>query len=135
MPGNDKVLGAYFTDDFVIHAPGGDRNLTQSKAYWTSLRHALTGFTVTRAQTIVEGNWVGSCTIFSGTFDKALTHPLVGTIQPTGKPVRYEVINMFRYTDAGLLAEEWVQYDQIGILKQLGVDLLNTNNKQEKSEK
>jgi hypothetical protein len=54
---------------------------------------------------------VGSRTIFSGTFDKVFTQSPVGTIQPTGKPVKLEVINVFRYTDAGLLAEEWVQYD------------------------
>jgi predicted ester cyclase len=109
--GNDKVLDAYFYDDFVIHAPGGNMNLTQLKTFWASLRHALTGFTITREQIIVESNWVGSRTIFSGTFDKVFTQSPVGTIQPTGKPVKLEVINVFRYTDAGLLAEEWVQYD------------------------
>ena len=122
--GDDKVLDAYFANDYVFHGPGGELNLTQLKAVFANYRNALTGYTITREQIIVEGNLLASRTIFSGTFDKVLKESPVGPIQPTGKPVRWEVINTFRYDAQGRLAEEWVQQDNISTLKQFGVDLL-----------
>lgn len=125
-PGDNNVLDAYFSKDYVFHGPGGDLNLTQLKAFWTDLRNALTGFAITRLQIIVEGNMAAGRNVFSGTFDNAFKNSPVGTIQPTGKPVSYEVINTFRYDEAGLLAEEWVQYDNVVFLKQFGVNLLDS---------
>ena len=37
--------------------------------------------------------------------------------------MRLELINLLRYDEDGRLAEEWVQYDSLGYLRQLGVDL------------
>jgi hypothetical protein len=34
--------------------------------------------------------------------------------------VQWELIDIFRYTDEGLLAEEWVQTDTYDFLRQLG---------------
>ena len=34
---------------------------------------------------------------------------------------RFQVINTFRFHDDGTLAEEWVQYDNLGYYKQLGI--------------
>lgn len=132
--GNDKVLDPYFADDFILHAPNSDMNLTQLKAYWVNLRQALSGFTITREQIIVEGNMVGARSIFSGTFDQELKQSPVGVIQPTGKLVKFEVISTFRYNEAGLLAEEWVQNDGISVLKQFGVDILKARPLKSKSE-
>lgn len=122
--GNSTVLDAYFADGFVLHRPGGDMNLEQLKAYWTALRRALTGFTITREQIIVEGRMASARSTFSGTFDKEFSPAGAAPIKPTGKPVRFEVISIFQYNEAGRLAEEWVQNDQVSFLKQLGVDLL-----------
>lgn len=124
-PGDDNVLDAYFSRDYVFHGPSGDLNLTQLKAFWTDLRNALTGFAITRLQIIVEGNMAAGRNKFSGTFDNEFKNSPVGTIKPTGKPVSYEVLNTFRYDEDGLLAEEWVQYDNVVFLKQFGVNLLD----------
>ncbi|WP_308013481.1 ester cyclase [Streptomyces beigongshangae] len=48
---------------------------------------------------------------------------LFGAIAPNGQPMRLELINHFRFDENGRLAEEWVQYDNLGFLRQLGVDL------------
>lgn len=120
--GDDRVLDAYFSKDYVLHGPDGDLNLSQLKAYWKNLRSALTGFAITRQHIIVEGNWVGARSTFSGTFDKALKQSPVGLLEPTGKRVTFEVIGTFRYNEDGLLAEEWVQNDRVSFLKQFGVD-------------
>jgi predicted ester cyclase len=41
--------------------------------------------------------------------------------QPNGQHVRFEVVNIFRYDGEGRLLEEWVQVDNLGLLRQLGV--------------
>lgn len=125
--GDEKVLDAYFTPDFVIHTQSGDLNLAQLKAYWVNLRNALTGFAITREQIITEGNTLAARSTFSGTFDKELTQSRVGPLKPTGQPVKWEVISTFRYNNNGRLAEEWVISDNVGFLKQFGVDVLKTS--------
>ena len=45
-------------------------------------------------------------------------HP-IGTVQPNGQHVQWELINIFRYTDDGRLVEEWVQTDTYDLLRQL----------------
>jgi len=37
--------------------------------------------------------------------------------------VSFELINIFRYNEDGRLIEEWVQMDNRGFLKQLGVNI------------
>ena len=123
-PGNNQALDAYFAEGFVLHSQSGDMNLMQLKAYWASLRRALTGFTITREQIIVEGRMASARSTFTGTFMNEFAPAGAAVIQPTGKPVKYEVISTFRYNEAGRLAEEWVQSDQVAFLRQFGVDLL-----------
>jgi predicted ester cyclase len=122
--GDENVLNPYFAADYIFHGPDGDLDFTQLKAFWSVWRNAFSGFKITREQIVVEGDLIGARNTFSGVFDKEITQSLVGAIQPHGKPVRIEVINTFRYDDDGRLAEEWVQYDNVGYLKQLGVNLL-----------
>jgi predicted ester cyclase len=109
----------------VLHSQSGDMNLEQLKAYWAALRRALTGFTITREQIIVEGRMAAARSTFSGTFDKEFIPAGGAAIKPTGKPVRFEVIGTFQFNEAGQLVEEWVQSDQVSFLKQFGVELPN----------
>ena len=37
--------------------------------------------------------------------------------------MRRELLNLFRYDGEGRLAEEWVQYDDLSFLEQLGIEL------------
>jgi hypothetical protein len=41
--------------------------------------------------------------------------------------VSFVIHGFFRYDDAGRLAEEWVELDNLGFVKQLGVDLTRSN--------
>jgi len=47
----------------------------------------------------------------AGRFDKEFAYTPIGTVQPNGQHVQWELINIFRYTDDGRLVEEWVQTD------------------------
>ena len=50
-------------------------------------------------------------TVMTGRFDSDFAYTPVGNATATGKQARWELHNIFRYTDDGRLAEEWVQTD------------------------
>ncbi|MGW0949474.1 ester cyclase [Streptomyces sp. NPDC002623] len=94
----------------------------QLRDFFAAMRDAFEGFACERRTIVSEGDYVGSRTCMSGRFTAAFKASLVGTIEPTGHPIRLELINTFRYEN-GQLAAEWVQYDNVAFLRQLGVDL------------
>ncbi|GAB3213598.1 hypothetical protein GCM10027294_46550 [Marinactinospora endophytica] len=120
---DDEKLDAYFADDFVFHGPDGDMTYPQLKSFFAAMRAAFEGFSCERRTIVSEGDHIASHTSMSGRFTAPFEASPVGTIAPTGKPMRLELINIFRYHENGQLAEEWVQYDNVGFLRQLGVDL------------
>ena len=117
---NDAALDAYFSPDFKFHGPSGDLSYGELKSYFASLRAAFTNLQVRRAAIIGEGPYLAARTIFSGTFAKVFTRSPVGPLQPNGRHIEWEVMNLFRYNDDGSLAEEWVQYDLRSLLQKLG---------------
>jgi predicted ester cyclase len=118
--GDEAALNAYFADGFVLHGSGGNVNLEQLKEAFRAYRIAFTNFKVSRDQIVVEGNMLACRTTMSGIFERDFTGSPVGTVRATGKPVSFELINIFRYTDDGQLAEEWVRIDNYEFLQQLG---------------
>jgi predicted ester cyclase len=120
---NDAELDAYFAADFVFHGPQGDASLDDLKGIWSEMREAWTGFSCERDAILVQGNWVAARTRMEGVFERPYSNTPVGVVQPTGRPVKLELINFFRYDADGRLAEEWAQYDNLGLLRQLGVEL------------
>ena len=47
------------------------------------------------------------------------TGPLAG-IAPTGKPVSFSGVSMYRFDASGRIAESWYVYDLFGLLSQVG---------------
>jgi predicted ester cyclase len=117
---NDRRLDEYFTEDYVLHSPAGEFNRDQIKAYFAALRASFSEFTVSRAQILVDGNYAAARTVMAGRFDNDFAYTPVGNVTATGRSVRWELHNIFRYTDDGQLAEEWVQTDTVEFLRQLG---------------
>ncbi|WP_127754827.1 nuclear transport factor 2 family protein [Devosia sp. 1566] len=117
---NNAALDAYFSPDFIFHGPGGDLTYPELKAYFASLRAALSGMKVERAAIIAEGNYLAARTVFSGKFDFVFTAAPGGPLKPNGREIRWEVMNHFRFEDNGRLAEEWVQYDVRALNEQFG---------------
>jgi SnoaL-like polyketide cyclase len=79
-----------------------------TKAYFAALRESFTGFTISRAQILVDGHFVTSHSVMAGRFDKEFAYTSIGTAGPNGQQVQWELINIFRYIDEGRLVEEWV---------------------------
>ncbi len=120
---NDAALDDYFADGFVFHGPDRDATLDDLKQLWAGMRAAFTGFAVTRDAILIQGNMAAARTRMAGTFEHEYAYSPIGTVQPTGRPVSFQIINFFRYDDEGRLAEEWAQMDNLGLLRQLGVDV------------
>jgi len=117
---NDALFYDYFTADYVLHSPAGEFDREDLRAYFAALRASFTDYTLSRAQLLVDGNFVVARTVMAGRFDKQFDYSPIGTVQPNGKHIEWELINIFRYTDDGHLAEEWVQTDTYDFLRQLG---------------
>jgi predicted ester cyclase len=118
---DDAKLRAYFRDDYVFHGPGRDLSFAELSAYFASLRVGFTNLRLVREQIIVDGNFLAARTTFSGDFTAVFTHSPIGSVEPTGQHLEWEVIGTFRYDDDGRLAEEWVQTDYRSFLTKLGV--------------
>lgn len=122
---DDQALDAFFSDDFVFHGPDGDATRDELKEFFASMRAAFTDFAVERDQVLpIDDHWVASRARMSGTFDHVFTAAPLGPAEPTGKPVSFQVMNIFRYDDDGRCAEEWASLDNLGLLRQLGVDVV-----------
>jgi predicted ester cyclase len=117
---NDGLFYDYYTDDYQLHSPAGQFNREEIRAYFAALRESFTDFTIRRPQVLVDGNFVSARTVMAGRFDKEFAYTPIGTVQPNGQHVQWELINIFRYTDDGRLVEEWVQTDTYDLLRQLG---------------
>jgi predicted ester cyclase len=110
----------YYTDDYQLHSPAGQFNREEIRAYFAALRESFTDFRIRRAQVLVDGNFASARTVMAGRFDREFAYTPIGTVQPSGQHVQWELINIFRYTDDGRLVEEWVQTDTYDLLRQLG---------------
>ena len=117
---NDGLFYDYYTDDYELHSPAGQFNREEIRTYFAALRESFTDFTIKRAQILVDGNFVTARTVMAGRFEKEFAYTPIGSVQPNGKQIEWELINIFRYTDEGRLIEEWVQTDTYDFLRQLG---------------
>jgi hypothetical protein len=126
--GDEAALDAYFAEDFRFHGPSTEMGYPEIKVFFAALRTALTGFGCEREEVVSQGNLMGCLTTMFGRFEQPITLPPFGEIQPNGAEVTFKLINMFRYNESGELAEEWVQYDRLDLLRQMGVPLVPAPN-------
>lgn len=119
LPASYENLSDFVADEYVVHTPLGDLNRDGLVAFFTGLQAALTDFNMVREKILVEGRFAATRLTISGVFENEYASPM-GPIPPTGGPVVVEVINIFQFNDDGKIIEEWVQFDVLGFLTQLG---------------
>jgi predicted ester cyclase len=116
-------VDAYFAPGFRFHGPDGrELDYEGLQAYFAALRAAFDDLTIARGIVVVEGSFVACQTTIVGTFVREFTHSAVGPLPPNQRRVTFELTNIFRYDDAGRLAEEWIQTDNRSVLRQLGAE-------------
>ncbi len=119
---NQVETDSYFdTENFKFHGPDGfNTDYTGLTNYFKSLREAFENRTIKRGIIIADGDYVSCQTWIEGTFVKEFTQSPVGTLQPNGQHIVFNLINIFRFDKQGRLVEEWVQTDNRSLLRQLG---------------
>jgi steroid delta-isomerase-like uncharacterized protein len=119
------LLPELVAEDVLLH-PGDDRGI---ETYRTLLNRAQTAFSerqfsiesMIAADDIVAVRWKMHA-IHSGP---------IGGLTATGKPIQQNANVFFRF-EQGKIAEVWTQFDQMGVLRQLGFDPLRAAAQQQR---
>jgi predicted ester cyclase len=120
---NPAKVDAYFAPDFAFHGPdGAELDYDGLQGYFAALRAAFDDLEIRRGIMVVDGDYIACQTTIAGTFAREFTQSPVGPLPPNGERVAFELINIFRFDERGLLAEEWIQTDNRSVLRQLGAD-------------
>lgn len=125
LSGEDQEeLDSYFnTDDFRFHGPDGfDADYAGLTDYFRSLREALEARSIRRGIIIVEDEYIACQSWIEGIFVRPFTQSPTGTVEPTGKRVVMDLMNIFRLDEEGRLVEEHVRTDNRSFLRQLGAE-------------
>ena len=104
--------------DYVSHQPDGSvlqRGPEDVKRFMGEFRSAFPDFHTTIEDQIAEGDRVATRWTMRGTHEGEFRG-----IAPTGKQITVTGIGIFRFSD-GKVVESWDNFDQLGMMQQLGV--------------
>ena len=115
--GNPAVIDDLFAANFHHHNPGVPNGGSREgfKQFNSVFRSAFPDLRITQDDVIAEGDKVVTRFTAHGTHQGELQG-----IAPTGKPVTVTGIETMRVS-GGKIVEGWVEFDQLGMLQQLGV--------------
>ncbi len=121
---DQRETDTYFdTENFSFHGPDGfEADYGGLTAYFQSVRAAFDDRTIRRGIVVVEGNTVACQTWIEGTFVRPFTQSPAGRLEPNGARIVMDLMNIFRFDDAGRLTEEFVRTDYRSLLRQLGAE-------------
>ena len=114
----DLLDDGLYTNDYVYHGPALIGDLQGVEAFRAMINGFLAGISESREvveDQVSEGDKVVSRILGSGRH----TGELMGA-PPTGKQLTWTVICISRFED-GKIAEEWVEFDALDLLQQVGV--------------
>jgi steroid delta-isomerase-like uncharacterized protein len=116
--GNMEVADEVFADRYVSHQPDGseeERGPEDVKLFLRQYREAFPDLRITIGDQIAKGDRVVTRWSSRGTHRGEFRG-----IAPTGNEVRLTGIGIFRFSD-GKVVESWDNFDQLGMMQQLGV--------------
>lgn len=117
--GNFDIMQELFTPDYISHNSMGEQSREEVAATLGALRDALSGFEMSLPVILLQGDYAATLRVVKGTFDRPLPTPN-GVIPPNGKSVQVDMVCVLRFNEEGKLAEDWTQFDNLGLLTQLG---------------
>lgn len=118
---NFGILDTSFKGDFLAHNPFGSLDRSGLSEDWLRLRGALPDLNVSVNLMLSEGNWAAALYTMHGTFTNSFVNADGSSIPPTGNTLELPVVILFRFEQAGLVAESWELYDSLNFLTQLGL--------------
>jgi steroid delta-isomerase-like uncharacterized protein len=120
---NTASLPALLSEDVVFHGPSEEHGIPAYQALVARLRAAFPDQRFTIDDVIASGDRV----VVRWRMEATHSGPLAG-IPATGKRVTQREIVIYRFKD-GKIAEAWAHMDQVGMLRQLGLDPLAAGNR------
>jgi steroid delta-isomerase-like uncharacterized protein len=115
--GNLDLVDEIFSN-YLSHQPDGsvlERGPEDVKRFMDEFRNAFSDFHTTIEDLIAEGDRVATRWTMRGTHEGEFRG-----IAPTGKQITVTGIGIFRFSD-GKVVESWDNFDQLGMMQQLGV--------------
>jgi len=70
---------------------------------------------------IAAGEWTAVMGVMEGTFTEPMPRPDGATIPPTGRSFQIPMVTLGRWNKDGLLIEEYLFWDNLALLNQIGV--------------
>lgn len=114
--GKLSVVDELFSEHYVGHVSGFPlMNRETDKQFVAMLRTAFPDLEKVIEDLIADGDRVVDRSTYQGTHQG-----LFQGIPPTGRKVKVQGINIFRFED-GRVAETWTVVDNLGMMQQLGV--------------
>ena len=119
----DEIASYFDVEHFRFHGPDGfETDFEGLNAYFASIRAAFEDRSIRRGLIITEGHLIACQTSIEGRFMNEFTMSPAGPLQPNGKNVTWDLINLFRFNETGQLVEEHVRTDYRSFLRQLGAE-------------
>ncbi|MBC7989287.1 MAG: ester cyclase [Luteimonas sp.] len=113
--GKFEISDEIYGPGFVAHGFGRDYSLEEDNASGRALRAAFPDLKVAVDRTVAEGDLVAVHWSSSGS-NSVKTESFPGN----GKTVAIDGMTFFRFKD-GRIVEEWTTYDNLSLMKQLGM--------------
>lgn len=115
--GDLDAVDELFTEDCVWHGPGGEETVGRDalKKNIEIYRAAFPGFRITVHDQLGQGDRIATRWSVAGTHDGPL-----GDIPPTGREIDITAVTIDRF-EGGLIAEEWEMFDEMLMMRQLGL--------------
>lgn len=111
-------------DDIVVHWPDGrttkgiDVHIEDLKAFFV---YAPDTRIETHPIRIGQGEWTGVVGVIEGTFTGRMPVGNGTFIEPTGKPYKLTMATIGHWTEAGVMDEEYLFWDNLAFMKQIGL--------------
>jgi predicted ester cyclase len=109
----------HLASDFLNHV-SGKRGIEDMQRIITYVRTAFPDGRVKVDLEIAEGDMVMQLITSTGTHAGDVLHTPWGPVAPTGRPVSWPSVRIYRIVD-GKIAEHWAVRDDMTMLRQLGV--------------
>jgi predicted ester cyclase len=114
------TVGDYFAPGFKFNGPGGFvSDFNGLSDYFTSLRAGFGDRSIRRGIIVVEGDTIACQTWIEGTFAPEFTQSPVGPLQPNGRKVVWQLLNIFVMDNQRRILKEWASTDNAAVLEQL----------------
>lgn len=113
--GKYEVFAESYARDFVKHVDGRDYSLAQEIEQAKAMRGLSSDLVMTIDQMIAEGDKVAVLYTGRGTNTGSFR-----SLPATGKKIIISGMTVYRFSN-GKIAEEWTVYNEMEILRQLGV--------------